>query len=230
MSMRKLTVGVFVSLDGVMQAPGGPEEDTTGGFPYGGWIVPFRSEATSAAVGALFAKPFDLLLGRTTYDIFAAHWPYYETDPAAETYDAGGARIAQTFNACTKFVATHRPDSLTWRNSQALGPDVAAAVRALKQTNGPDLVVQGSTELIHILLGAGLVDHLQLLIYPIIFGKGKRLFDAGAAPTAMKLVRWEVSPDGVIVANYEPAGSIATGSFQSSDPSPAEVARRRAQS
>ncbi len=228
--MRKLTVGVFVSLDGVMQAPGGPEEDPTGGFRYGGWIVPFRSEATGAAVGALFAKPFDLLLGRTTYDIFAAHWPYFETDPAAKNYDAGGAHIARTFNACTKFVATHRPDSLTWQNSQALGPDIAGAVRDLKQTEGPDLIVQGSTELIHILLQADLIDHMQLLIFPIIFGKGKRLFDAGAAPGALKLVRSVVSPDGVIIANYERGGEIATGSFMLPDPSPAEIARRRAQS
>jgi dihydrofolate reductase len=228
--MRKLTVGVFVSLDGVMQAPGGPEEDKSGGFRYGGWIVPFQSDATGAAVGRLFDKPFDLLLGRTTYDIFAAHWPYFGTDPAAPDYDAGGAHIARTFNACTKFVATHRPGSLTWQNSQALGPDVVEAVRALKQTDGPNLIVQGSTELIHILLGAELVDHMQLLIYPIIFGKGKRLFDASAAPSALKLVKSEVSSDGVIIANYEPAGDIATGSFQLPDPSPAEIARRRAQS
>ncbi len=225
--MRKLTIGVFVSLDGVMQAPGGPEEDPSGGFRYGGWIVPYQSEATGDAVGALFAKPFDLLLGRTTYDIFAAHWPYFETDPAAKNYDAGGAHIARTFNACTKFVATHRPDSLTWQNSQALSPDVAKAVRDLKQTDGPDLLVQGSTELIHILLQADLIDHMQLLIFPIIFGKGKRLFDAGAAPGALTLVRSQVSPDGVIIANYERGGEIATGSFMLPDPSPAEIARRR---
>ena len=225
--MRKLTVGVFVSLDGVMQAPGGPEEDPSGGFRYGGWIVTFRSEATGDAVGALFAKPFDLLLGRTTYDIFAAHWPFIPTDPDAPGYQEGNASIARPFNACTKFVATHRPDSLTWQNSQALGPDIAGAVRDLKQTEGPDLIVQGSTELIHILLQADLIDHMQLLIFPIIFGKGKRLFDAGAAPGALKLVRSQVSPDGVIIANYERAGEIATGSFMLPDPSPAEIARPR---
>jgi dihydrofolate reductase len=225
--MRKLTVGAFVSLDGVMQAPGGPEEDRTGGFRYGGWILPFQSEATGEAVSALFAKPFDLLLGRTTYDIFAAHWPYIPTDPETPGYQEGHASIARPFNACAKFVATHRPHSLTWQNSQALGGDVAGAVRALKQTDGPDLVVQGSTELIHILLGADLIDHMQLLIYPIVFGKGKRLFDADATPGALKLVRSHVSPDGVIIANYERAGEIATGSFMLPDPSPAEIARRR---
>lgn len=225
--MRKLTVGTFVSLDGVMQAPGGPEEDTTGGFRYGGWIVPFESEATGKAVGALFDKPFDLLLGRTTYDIFAAHWPYFETDPSAEGYDPGGAHIARTFDACTKFVATHHPETLAWKNSQALGPDVARAVRDLKQTDGPDLIVQGSSELIHILMQADLIDHMQLLIYPVIFGKGKRLFDDGAAPRALKLVASQVSPDGVFIANYERGGEIATGSFQLADPSAEEIERRK---
>lgn len=228
--MRKLTVGVFVSLDGVMQAPGGREEDPSGGFRYGGWIVPFRSEETGAAVGGLFAKPFDLLLGRTTYDIFAAHWPFIPTDPDAPDYQEGNASIARPFNACTKFVATHRPETLSWQNSQALGRDVAKAVRDLKQKDGPDLIVQGSTELIHILLGANLIDHMQLLIFPIVFGKGKRLFDVGAAPAAFRLARSVVSPDGVIIANYERGGEIATGSFMLPDPSPAEIARRRAHS
>jgi dihydrofolate reductase len=225
--MRKVIVGVFVSLDGVMQAPGGPEEDPTGGFRFGGWIVPYRGNDTGDAVGSLFAKPFDLLLGRTTYDIFAAYWPYYETDPAAPGDNAGGAHIATTFNAATKFVATHHPETMTWQNSKALGPDVAGAVRDLKKTDGPDLVVQGSTELIHILLAADLVDHMQLLIYPVIFGKGKRLFDAGSAPRALKLTDSKVSSDGVIIAKYDRAGEPTTGSFVGPDPSAAELERRR---
>ena len=225
--MRKVIVGTFLSLDGVMQAPGGPEEDPTGGFRFGGWIVPYQSEETGAAVGGLFDKPFDLLLGRTTYDIFAAYWPYYETDPAAPNYNAGGAHIANTFNAATKFVATHHPETMTWRNSKALGADVAAGVHDLKKTDGPDLVVQGSTELIHILLEADLVDHMQLLIYPVIFGKGKRLFDAGSAPRALTLTQSQVSSDGVIIAKYDRAGEPTTGSFVGPDPSPAELERRK---
>lgn len=225
--MRQVIVGAFLSLDGVMQAPGGPEEDPTGGFRFGGWIVPYQSEETDAAVGGLFDKPFDLLLGRTTYDIFAAYWPYYETDPAAPNYNAGGAHIANTFNAATKFVATHHPETMTWRNSRALGPDVAAGVRDLKKTDGPDLVVQGSTELLHILLEADLVDHMQLLIYPVILGKGKRLFDAGSAPRALTLTQSQVSPDGVIIAKYDRAGEPTTGSFVGPDPSPAELERRK---
>ena len=225
--MRQVIVGAFLSLDGVMQAPGGPEEDPTGGFRFGGWIVPYQSEETGAAVGGLFDKPFDLLLGRTTYDIFAAYWPYYETDAAAPNYNAGGAHIAKTFNAATKFVATHHPETMTWQNSKALGADVAASVRDLKKTDGPDLVVQGSTELLHILLKADLVDHMQLLIYPVIFGKGKRLFDSGSAPRALTLRQSQVSSDGVIIAKYDRAGEPTTGSFVGPDPSPAELERRK---
>ena len=225
--MRQVIVGAFLSLDGVVQAPGGPEEDPTGGFRFGGWIVPYQSEETGAAVGGLFDKPFDLLLGRTTYDIFAAYWPYYETDAAAPNYNAGGAHIAKTFNAATKFVATHHPETMTWQNSKALGADVAASVRDLKKTDGPDLVVQGSTELLHILLKADLVDHMQLLIYPVIFGKGKRLFDSGSAPRALTLRQSQVSSDGVIIAKYDRAGEPTTGSFVGPDPSPAELERRK---
>jgi dihydrofolate reductase len=225
--MRQVIVGAFLSLDGVMQAPGGPEEDPTGGFRFGGWIVPYQSEETGAAVGGLFDKPFDLLLGRTTYDIFVAYWPYHETDPAAPNYNAGGAHIANTFNAATKFVATHHPETMTWQNSKPLGADVAAGMRDLKKTDGPDLVVQGSTELLHILLEADLVDHMQLLIYPVIFGKGKRLFDAGSAPRALTLTQSQVSSDGVIIAKYDRAGEPTTGSFVGPDPSPAELERRK---
>lgn len=224
--MRQVIVGTFLSLDGVMQAPGGPEEDPSGGFQFGGWIVPYQSEETGAAVGRLFDQPFDLLLGRRTYDIFAGHWPHFEAS-VGENAPEGHLSIVRTFNACTKFVATHHPDTLTWKNSKALGPDAAAAVRALKETDGPDLVVQGSAELVHLLLRERLVDHMQLLIYPVVFGMGKRLFDAGSAPHALKLVSSNVSPDGVIIVRYDRGGEVATGSFLLPDPSPAEVARRR---
>lgn len=225
--MRKVIVAAFVSVDGVMQAPGGPPEDPTGGFRFGGWIVPHGDETTNATVGELFSGPFDLLLGRFTYDIFAAHWPYIPTDPSADKYEPGNAYIATTFNAATKYVATHRPDSLTWQNSVALGPDVAGAVRALKAGEGPDLVVQGSTELIHQLLAADLVDDLRLLVFPIILGKGKRLFDDGAAPRGLTLVRSATSGKGVIVAQYARGGEVTTGSFMLPDPSAAELERRK---
>lgn len=224
--MRRVIVGTFLSLDGVMQAPGGPEEDPTGGFAYGGWIVPYQSEETGAAVGSLFDKPFDLLLGRNTYDIFAAYWPHFEASAAAVGAGEGHLHIARTFNACTKFVATHHPETLTWENSKALGPDLAAAVRALKETDGPDLIVQGSSQLVHQLLREDLVDRMQLLIYPVIFGAGKRLFDAGSAPRALSMTSSSIAPNGVIIARYERGGAIATGSFVGPDPSPEELARR----
>ena len=225
--MRKVIVGTFLSLDGVMQAPGGPEEDPTDGFRYGGWIVPYQSEETGAAVGGLFDKPFDLLLGRTTYDIFAAHWPHFEASAASAGVEESHLHIARTFNRCTKFVATHHPETLTWQNSKALGPDIVQGVRDVKNTDGPDLVVQGSGELVHQLLAANLVDHIQLLIFPVIFGKGKRLFDSGSAPRAWKLVRSVTSSSGAIIVNYDRPGEIATGSFTLPDPSPEEFARRR---
>lgn len=225
--MRKVVVGVFVSLDGVMQAPGGPQEDPTGGFRFGGWVFPHSDDVTGAAVGALFEKPFDLLLGRRTYDIFAAYWPYIETDPAGANYSPGNAQIARLFNGATKHVATHRPESLSWETSTALGADVVAAVAALKKTDGPDLLVQGSGDLIRQLLTADVVDVIQLLIFPVLLGRGKRLFDGGAAPTALKLVNSQTSGTGVILARYERGGEVPTGSFVTQPPSAAELERRR---
>lgn len=225
--MRKVIVGTFLSIDGVMQAPGGPEEDPTGGFPFGGWIVPYQSEETGAAVAGLFDNPFDLLLGRTTYDIFAAHWPHFEKSAAAAGAEEGHLEIARAFNAATKHVATHRPESLKWANSKALGPDVAASVRELKKTPGPNLLVQGSSELVHLLLKEDLVDTMQLLVFPVIFGKGKRLFDNTSMPRAMKLVSSIVSSTGAIITRYNRGGEIETGSFLLPDPSPEELERRK---
>lgn len=225
--MRKVIVQTFVSLDGVMQAPGGPEEDPTGGFRFGGWTVPYWDEAAGAVVGEAFGKPFDLLLGRFTYDIFAAHWPTIDIDPKSSTFDAMNAEIARTFNACTKYVATHRPETLTWANSKALGSDVAAAVRELKKSNGPDLVVQGSSELVHQLLAADLVDDLKLLTYPVVFGRGKRLFDSSSKPAAFKLEKTVSTPTGVVINSYRREGEIATGSFVPDKPSKAEIERRK---
>lgn len=185
--MRKLIVAAFVSLDGVMQAPGGPQEDTSGGFTYGGWIVPFAEEVFGQAMQALFSQPFELLLGRRTYDIFADYWPKVKDD----TEDFS---IANLFNSVPKHVATHSPDTLDWHNSHALGADVSAAVRRLKQQDGADLLTQGSADLVQQLLAADLVDELQLLIHPLLLGRGKRLFGTDAAAGAFTLQHSQVSP------------------------------------
>ena len=188
--MRKIIVGAFVSLDGVMQAPGGPEEDPIGGFRFGGWVAPFFDEKMGESVGETFAKPFDLLLGRKTYDIFASHWPRVENDP-----------LADAFNTVTKFVATHRPESLEWRNSRPLGDDVAATLRDLKRQDGPDLLIQGSSELIQTLLANDLIDEIRLLIFPLVLGGGKKLFGGGAMPAAFRLVGSQASSTGVITVS-----------------------------
>jgi dihydrofolate reductase len=198
--MRKIVVGAFVSLDGVMQAPGGPEEDPTGGFQHGGWTVPYWDDVTGAAMGETFSAPFDLLLGRKTYDIFAAHWPYVQMDPKASDFDALNVEIARRFNAITKYVATHRPESLTWQNSRGLGTDVVGALRELKKQDGPTLLTQRSGKLVHLLLSHDLVDELRLLTYPLVLGRGKRFFGIDAAPAAFQLVTSKVSPNGAVPA------------------------------
>ena len=225
--MRKIVAGAFLSLDGVMQAPGGPEEDPTGGFQYGGWTFPYWDDVIGAAMGETFSAPFDLLLGRKTYDIFAAHWPYVAADPKTGNFDALNAEIAQRFNSITKYVATHRPESLTWQNTRALGNDVVGALRRLKSEEGPTLLVQGSSDLLQTLLENDLVDELRLLIYPLVLGNGKRLFGRGAVPAGLKLVKSKVSPSGVLIASYERAGDISTGSFAQDQPSAAELERRK---
>src|SRR5687767_2148555 len=211
--MRKIVTGAFMSLDGVMQAPGGPGEDPSGGFKHGGWTVPLWDDAVSAAMEESFAAPFDLLLGRKTYDIFAAHWPHIDVDPKSSNFDALNADIARKFNAITKYVVTHRPETLTWQNSRALGADVVAALRKLKQEDGPRLLTQGSSVLIQTLLANDLIDELRLVIFPVVLGRGKRLFGEGAVPAALKLTKSTVSPSGVVIATYERAGDVKTGSF-----------------
>lgn len=213
--MRKIIAATFVSLDGVMQAPGGPEEDPVGGFDFGGWTFHYFDEVAGVAMEELFSKPFDLLLGRRTYDIFAAYWPY-QKDP-----------IADAFNPATKYVATHRPDTLTWQNTQSLGPDIVATLRGLSQEDGPDLLIQGSGNLIQTLLANGLIDEIRLMIFPLLLGKGKRLFGDGAMPAAFKLVKSQASSTGVIMATYERSGEIKVGSFATEKPSDAELERRK---
>lgn len=213
--MRKIIASTFVSLDGVMQAPGGPDEDPVNVFKFGGWVFPYADDTMGSVIGELFAKPFALLLGRRTYDIFAAYWPYQDDD------------IARAFNPAVKYVATHRPETLTWQNSQSLGPDIAAALRKIKQENGPDLLIQGSGNLIQTLLANELIDEMTVLTFPLLLGKGKRLFEGGATPGALKLTRSLISNNGVIVATYERNGEIQAGSFVSDQPSEAELERRR---
>ena len=201
--MRRVIATTFLSLDGVMQAPGGPQEDTDGGFAYGGWVFHYWDEMMGGIMDAAMRTPFDLLLGRRTYDIFAAHWPRIgDEDP-----------IAKKFNATTKYVATSSPDTLNWKNSEALRGDAAEAVAELKNGDGPDLLLQGSGQLIQALLKNDLIDEFNLWIFPLLLGKGKRLFAEGTIPTAMKLVKSKTSSTGVMIGSFERAGEIKTGSF-----------------
>ena len=216
--MRKITVSTFTSLDGVMQAPGGPQEDPTGGFTYGGWTAPHFDAALGAAMGEIFGRPFDLLLGRKTYDIFAAHWPYV-TDPKDP--------IAGLFNRVTKYVASRSNPKLAWQNSQLLGADIVASLKQLKGGDGPDLLVQGSGDLLQTLWKNGLVDEFSVLIFPVVLGRGKRLFGSGTTPAGLKLTKSKSFPTGVIVASYTPDGAVKTGDFQLAEPTEAELERRR---
>jgi len=206
--MRKITGAAFVSLDGVMQAPGGPTEDPTGGFDQGGWVFKLWDEGIEPTLGALFTPPYDLLLGRRTYDIFAGYWPHVPED-APHRY------IADLFNGTAKHVATHHPETLAWRNSHALGTDIVAAVRELKRGDGPDLITQGSSELVHQLLATDLVDELRLLVYPVLLGRGKRLFDDDTQASAFRLEGSKTSSTGVLVTRYVRDGEVRTGSFAS---------------
>jgi dihydrofolate reductase len=216
--MRKIVVGAMTSLDGVMQGPGGPHEDPIGSFQYGGWVAPYFDPAMGEAVGEMFAQPFDLLLGRKTYDIFAAHWPYVGADDP----------IGPLFDRVTKYVATRDPGlNLEWQNSQNLGADVPGAVRRLKNEEGPVLLTQGSTQLLHILFKHDLVDELHLSIVPVVLGRGKRWFADDISPGALKLVSSRVSGSGVTLNKYVRDGQVRTGNFQMEPPTEAELRRRR---
>lgn len=212
--MRKVIAATFVSLDGVMQAPGGPEEDTAGGFKFGGWTFHYWDEVMGEAMGGTFNAPFDLLLGRKTYEIFAAHWPQIQNDP-----------IADSFNAVKKYVATRSDRPLTWNNSVALR-DAGTEVARLKQQDGPVLLIQGSSDLIQTLLANDLIDEFRLLVFPVVLGRGKKLFGDGALPIGLKLVESKASTTGVIISTYARAGEVKTGSFALEEPSEAELERR----
>jgi dihydrofolate reductase len=200
--MRKLIVSTFLTLDGVMQAPGGPGEDDSGGFAHGGWSVNYWDEKMGQVMGEATSKPFALVLGRRTYDIFAAHWPH-----APEEEGAG------IFNNATKYVASRGRPTLEWSNSVLIEGDAAAGIAALKEQDGPELQVHGSGNLIQTLLRHNLVDQYRLMVFPVVVGSGKRLFADGAVPAGLKLVDSTVSTTGVVIGTYEPAGDIVTGTF-----------------
>ena len=216
--MRKIIVGAMVSLDGVMQAPGGPTEDPTGGFKFGGWVTPYFDEVFGEEIDRLFKENFDLLLGRKTYEIFAAHWPYYDEDAP----DGG---IAKLFNNIKKYVVSRSGEvDTSWAGSVLLR-DIADA-RRLKQEDGPDLVTQGSTELVHALLAHDLVDAMSIFTVPVVLGGGKKLFADGSAPHSFKLIESRVSSTGLIIGRYERDGEIRIGDTALDTPSDREVARQ----
>jgi dihydrofolate reductase len=214
--MRKIIVAVFVSLDGVMQAPGGPKEDPTSDFALGGWVAPHFDAALGGSMGELFGRPFELLLGRKTYDIFAAHWPYVDdpNDP-----------IAGLFNSVTKYVASRSDRRFAWQNSKWLGDDPVASLKQLKSEDGSDLLVQGSSDFIQTLWKNNLIDEFRVMIFPLVLGRGKRLFRD--VPGGLKLIKAQTYPTGVIVATYQPDGAVRAGDFQRAEPSEAELERRR---
>ncbi|SDQ35191.1 dihydrofolate reductase family protein [Pseudoxanthomonas sp. CF125] len=205
--MRKLIVAEHIGLDGVIQGPGGPEEDPIGGFSLGGWTVPYSDEAIGRDLQDMFSQPFELLLGRRTYDIWAAYWPHVKASNA----------IADQFNSVPKHVATHRTGTLDWHNSHALQGDLAGAVRALKRKNGVHLLTWGSSDLVRQLLAAGLVDEFRLMIYPVVIGHGKRLFGDNAQPSSFTLTQSTRTAGGVLLARYARSGEVRTGTFKDSE-------------
>jgi dihydrofolate reductase len=201
--MRRLIVHTFLTLDGVMQAPGGPGEDDEGGFSYGGWSVSYWDDQMGEVMGEATSKPFAMVLGRKTYDIMAAYWPTAPEDTGA-----------MVFNDATKYVASRSPQKLDWSNSVLIEGDAAEGLAALKKEDGPELQVHGSGNLIQTLLRNNLVDEYRLWVFPVVIGSGKRLFADGAIPSGLKLVDSKISTTGVVMGRYEPAGEIPIGSFE----------------
>jgi dihydrofolate reductase len=214
--MRNLAVQTFMTLDGVMQAPGGPEEDPSGGFTHGGWAVPHFDDAVGEIVDEWMGRSFDLVLGRKTYEIFAAHWPYAE------------GPMAEMLNSAAKYVASTTLDTLEWNNSTVIEGDVTAGVARLKEQDGPELQVMGSSDLIQTLLDGDLVDELRLMTFPVVLGQGKRLFGDGTIPATFEVVSTKSSTTGVLMSTYRKAGPVETGSFAFEEPTEAEVERREA--
>ena len=214
--MRKLTGAAFVSLDGVIQGPGGPTEDPTGGFDQGGWVFGVGDDVIDPVLGGLFNPPYALLLGRRTYDIFAAYWPFVEGEMAG---------MGEALTAADKYVVTHGDQPLDWANSHRV-TDIAA-VRALKESDGPDLLIQGSSTLYPALLAASLIDELVLMTFPVVLGTGKRLFGDGTPPGALRLLDQQVGAKGVIVTRWAPAGPVPTANHPDPSTSIAEAERQR---
>jgi len=216
--MRKIIVGAMVSMDGVMQAPGGPSEDPTKGFKFGGWVMPYFDEVFREEVDRVFKEKRDLLLGRKTYEIFAAYWPYYD-----ETAPDGG--IAKLFKDIKKYVVSLSGEvDTSWAGSVLLR-DVAD-VKRLKQEDGPNLVTQGSTELVHALLANDLVDAMSIFTVPVVLGGGKKLFADGSAPHSFELTSSRISSTGVLISHYERSGEIKIGDTELDSPSEREIARQ----
>ena len=199
--MRTIRIIEHISLDGVIQAPGGPNEDDAG-FPYGGWAAPHHDDAAGAAIVAAQGEAFDLLLGRHTYDIFSGFWPKAPKSP-----------MSNSLNAATKYVATHRPESLAWGPVEDLGTDIVAGVRRIKAKNGPDLIVWGSSQLTSVLIEHGLADEVMLLVFPVLLGTGKRIFSDGTPPRELKLISSKAASSGVIISTYKPSGALRTGTI-----------------
>jgi len=203
--MRKIITTTYVTLDGAMQAPGGPEEDTSGGFKYGGWMTNYHywdKEAANIMDRRIQAAPFDLLLGRRTYDIFASYWPNHKEEQ----------RWGKPFNSAKKYVVSHKPFKLSWSNSELITEDVVAEIKKLKNSDGPDLLVYGSGNLIQTLLRNNLIDRMHIWTLPVTIGTGKKLFAKGTQPERFKPVDSKITTTGVIFATYEPVGPLKTGS------------------
>ena len=214
---RKLTAAAFQSLDGVIQGGGNPDEDRSGGFKFGGWTVPLTDDSANEQMNKLYNEPeYDLLLAKRTYDIFSAFWPYNQEDP-----------IGAKFQRINKYVLTHSDEPLAWERSHKLSGDTAEVVAKLKKSEGRDLLLQGSSSVWTTLLAAGLIDRMVLMTFPVVLGKGKRIFDGDQNPGALKLVDHFVSDKGVVFATYEPDGEVKTGTFESKPPSAAELERRK---
>jgi dihydrofolate reductase len=216
--MRKIIVGAQVSIDGVMQAPGAPNEDPTRGFSFGGWAMPYFDDAFGEEIDRVFSDKFDLLLGRKTYEIFAAYWPYYKERAPAEG-------IAELFNSIRKYVVSRSGDVDTGWKGSVLLKDIAE-VKRLKQEDGPNLVTQGSTELVHALLANDLVDAISIFTVPVVLGSGKKLFADGSAPHSFKLARSRFTSNGLMIAHYEREGEVRTGAAPLPSPSEREIKRR----
>lgn len=201
--MRKIITTTFMTLDGVIQAPGGPDEDRTGGFAHGGWQFHYHDEMQGAVLSGYMKPPFELLLGRRTYDIWAAYWPHTKEAP----------EIAEKFNGTKKFVVSHLPLEPSWKGTTSIHGDVVPQLRKLKEMDGPDLWVWGSANLIQTLMKVHLIDRMHVWTFPLTVGRGKRLFAGGTQVESFKLLESKTSTTGVIIATYEPAGPLKTGSL-----------------